>query len=127
MTRLLLLQVLLVFTGGCSGLRPRAEVEQGSLHLTWPAALVPGGATEVTYEVCVWGLEREVPTEVVFQRSGLRQLHCVVDRAALPKECRWSVRAHWRQDGRARQSRWLGKNGVGVSAAALPCRCLPGL
>jgi hypothetical protein len=108
---------LLAALGAC------AAVHRGRhLVLRWPAVVVPAGVTDVRYEVAVWALDREVPTTKLLHRQGVSGNALRVDADGWPAELCWSVRAHWREGGRPRQSRWLAANGEPVVAAELPSR-----
>lgn len=90
--------------------------------LRWPAAVPPAGATDLHYEVMVWARERKVPTSVVRHERRVLGTSLVLPRRGLPEDGCWSVRAHWLEDGKPRQSRWLAAGGVPVTTAEVPSR-----
>lgn len=92
------------------------------VELRWPAAVPPAGASDLHYEVMVWARERTVPTMLVRHERRLSDTRLVLSTGGLPEDACWSVRAHWLEGGKPRQSRWLAAGGVPVSTAEVPSR-----
>lgn len=100
-----------------------ASASRGNqVELRWPAAVPPAGATDLHYEVMVWARERNVPTTLIRHERRVLGTCLVLRRLGLPEDGCWSVRAHWLEDGKPRQSRWLAAGGVPVSTAEVPSR-----
>jgi hypothetical protein len=97
----------------------RATPRGADSRLQWPAARVPADATDLRYEVAVWECADGVPIRPLHTRFVAA---CSLEIPALEssREVRWSVRAHWRQAGQLRLSRWLAKGQEPVTTARLP-------
>lgn len=109
--------------GAMLGLAACAAGPRGKqVDLRWPRAVPPVGTTDLHYEVMVWARERGVPTTLLRHERHVRGTSLTLATAGLPEEVCWSVRAHWLDGGKPRQSRWLAAGGAPVSTAEVPSR-----